>query len=44
MSELNLLEEDANVFKQLGPVLVKQDVGDAKATVSGRKDLISKQM
>ena len=44
LSELKLLESDAAVYKQIGPALVKQDLADATITVSGRKDLITKQM
>ncbi len=42
--ELRLVGEGDTVFKQVGPVLVKVDAEEAKATVSSRKDLISKQM
>jgi prefoldin beta subunit len=38
--ELELLEEDANVFKLIGPVLVKQDLAEAKANVSKRIEYI----
>jgi len=31
--ELDLLETDANVFKLIGPVLVKQDLNEAKMNV-----------
>lgn len=29
LEELNILEDDADVFKLIGPALVKQDKGDA---------------
>jgi prefoldin beta subunit len=38
--ELELLEEDANVFKLIGPVLVKQDLAEAKANVNKRIEYI----
>ena len=44
MQELDLLEEDAVVYKLVGPVLVKQDLTDAKATVQKRLDYITKEM
>jgi len=34
--EFDLLKDDARVFKLNGPVLVKQDVSDAKVTVMNR--------
>lgn len=39
--ELNLLESDANVFKLIGPVLVKQDLEEARQNVSKRIDYIT---
>nr|CAG4648440.1 EOG090X0MQF [Moina brachiata]SVE93417.1 EOG090X0MQF [Moina brachiata] len=39
--ELNLLEVSANVFKLVGPVLVKQDLDEAKQNVNKRIDYIS---
>jgi prefoldin beta subunit len=39
--ELNLLESDANVFKLIGPVLVKQDLEEAHQNVSKRIDYIT---
>ncbi len=44
MNELKVVSEESAVFKQIGPVLVKQDLSEAKATISSRKDLINKQM
>eukprot|EP00112_Aurelia_sp_Birch-Aquarium-sp1_P008317 Seg1913.3 transcript_id=Seg1913.3/GoldUCD/mRNA.D3Y31 product="Prefoldin subunit 6" protein_id=Seg1913.3/GoldUCD/D3Y31 len=38
--ELDLLEADSNVFKLIGPVLVKQDLGEAKMNVDKRIDYI----
>ena len=42
--ELNLLETSANVFKLVGPVLVKQDLDEAKQNVNKRIDYISGEM
>ena len=38
--ELGHLGEDANVFKLVGPVLVKQDMVEAKSNVSKRMEYI----
>ena len=38
--ELAHLEDSAGVFKLIGPVLVSQDVGDAKTIVAKRLDFI----
>ncbi|XP_039556738.1 prefoldin subunit 6, partial [Passer montanus] len=42
--ELNLLDESNTIFKLLGPVLVKQDLEEAKGTVGKRLDYISGEM
>ena len=42
--ELNLLEEDAKVFKLVGPVLTKVDLDEAKANVGERLKWIETQM
>ncbi|XP_074872756.1 prefoldin subunit 6 [Carettochelys insculpta] len=39
--ELGLLDATNTVYKLIGPVLVKQDMDEAKATVSKRLDYIS---
>ncbi|XP_069491328.1 prefoldin subunit 6 [Ambystoma mexicanum] len=39
--ELDLLDVSNTVFKLIGPVLVKQDLEEAKATVSKRLDYIN---
>ncbi|XP_043939469.1 prefoldin subunit 6 [Protopterus annectens] len=39
--ELELLNSDNLVFKLIGPVLVKQDLEEAKATVSKRLEYIN---
>ncbi|XP_054151444.1 prefoldin subunit 6-like [Melozone crissalis] len=42
--ELNLLDESTTIFKLLGPVLVKQDLEEAKNTVGKRLEYISGEM
>lgn len=44
VQELDVLEEDATVYKLIGPVLVKQDLSEAKQTVEKRLDYIRKEM
>ncbi|KAI6705858.1 hypothetical protein NL676_008820 [Syzygium grande] len=41
LKELDLLNEDANVYKLIGPVLVKQDLAEANANVCARELIIS---
>ncbi|CAI5988633.1 unnamed protein product, partial [Closterium sp. NIES-65] len=42
--ELELLEEDAKVFKLIGPVLVPQDLAEARANVGKRLEYISSEV
>lgn len=42
--ELDLLKEDANVYKLIGPVLVKQDLAEANANVRKRIEYISGEL
>eukprot|EP00873_Tetraselmis_striata_P012535 jgi/Tetstr1/432799/TSEL_022151.t1 len=44
MRELELLEEDAAVYKMIGPVLVKQDLVEAKANVGKRLEYIKGEL
>ncbi|KAK9153267.1 hypothetical protein Sjap_000747 [Stephania japonica] len=44
LKELDFLNEDANVFKLIGPVLVKQDLAEANANVRKRIDYISAEL
>lgn len=44
LQELELLEDDANVYKLIGPVLVKQDLAEAKANVNKRLDYITAEL
>lgn len=39
-----MLEEEAEVFKAIGPVLVKMELIDAKATVKQRLDRITSEI
>ncbi|KAG4398465.1 hypothetical protein GLYMA_08G046600v4 [Glycine max] len=41
LKELDLLKDDANVYKLIGPVLVKQDLAEANANVRKRIEYIS---
>lgn len=43
MKELDMLEDGAVVYKLVGPVLVKQEVSEAKLTVEKRLDYITKE-
>lgn len=42
--EFATLPDDAKVYKLVGPVLLKQDVSEAKSTVDGRLEYINKEM
>ncbi|XP_010540566.1 PREDICTED: prefoldin subunit 6-like [Tarenaya hassleriana] len=44
LKELDLLEEGANVYKLIGPVLVKQDLAEANANVRKRIEYISAEL
>ncbi|KAM0939501.1 putative prefoldin beta [Dioscorea sansibarensis] len=44
LKELDLLKEDANVYKLIGPVLVKQDLAEARGNVSKRIEYISAEL
>ena len=44
MKELDLLKDDANVYKLIGPVLVKQDLAEANANVRKRIEYISAEL
>ena len=41
---LELLKEDAIVYKLLGPVLVKQDKGEAVSNVKQRSDYMESEL
>ncbi|THY25896.1 hypothetical protein D6D01_04765 [Aureobasidium pullulans] len=38
------LDDDANIYKLVGPILLKQDATEAKSTVDGRLEFIDKEM
>lgn len=42
--ELELLKKDAEVYKLIGPVLVKQGLEDARQNVSKRMEYINKEL
>lgn len=44
VAELGFLEEDAKVYKLIGPILVQQDLVEVKANVSTRIDFIRKDL
>ena len=44
MQELDLLQDDTNVYKLIGPVLVKQDLAEANANVRKRIEYISAEL
>lgn len=44
MQEFNDLADDANIYKLVGPVLLKQDTTEAKSTVDGRLEYIGGEM
>ncbi|XP_054801133.1 prefoldin subunit 6-like [Prosopis cineraria] len=44
LKELDLLTEGANVYKLIGPVLVKQDLAEANANVRKRIEYISAEL
>lgn len=44
MQELDLLDGEAKVYKLIGPVLLKQDVDEAKANVNKRLEFINNEL
>ncbi|OQS06724.1 hypothetical protein THRCLA_20302 [Thraustotheca clavata] len=42
--ELDLLDDNAKVYKLVGPVLLKQDTSEAKSNVSKRLEFIQNEM
>ncbi|KAG0492854.1 hypothetical protein HPP92_006252 [Vanilla planifolia] len=44
LKELDLLNESSNVYKLIGPVLVKQDLAEARANVRKRIEYISTEL
>ncbi|KAK8164564.1 Prefoldin [Phyllosticta citrichinensis] len=43
-AELDKIPSDANVYKLVGPVLLKQDKGEAGMAVKGRLEFIEKEI
>ncbi|KAI4730640.1 hypothetical protein E4T49_01431 [Aureobasidium sp. EXF-10728] len=43
-SEFANLDDDANIYKLVGPILLKQDASEAKSTVDGRLEFIDKEI
>ncbi|KAG2161738.1 hypothetical protein VTO58DRAFT_109772 [Aureobasidium pullulans] len=43
-SEFANLDDDANIYKLVGPILLKQDATEAKSTVDGRLEFIDKEI
>lgn len=44
LQEFETLSDDANIYKLVGPILLKQDTAEAKSTVDGRLEFIDKEM
>jgi prefoldin beta subunit len=44
MQEFAGLDDDANIYKLVGPVLLKQDRTEAVLAVDGRLEFIDKEM
>ena len=44
LQELDVLEDDAVVYKLVGPVLVKQELAEAKQTLEKRLEYINKEL
>jgi len=42
--EFATLADEANIYKLVGPVLLKQDATEARSTVDGRLEYIEKEM
>eukprot|EP01132_Coremiostelium_polycephalum_P005983 gene5983-7454_t len=42
--EFDLLEEDANIYKLVGPVLFKHSKSDAESNIKARLDMIDKHL
>jgi hypothetical protein len=44
IQEFASLDDDAKIYKLVGPVLLKQDTSEAKSTVNSRLEYIEKEM
>ncbi len=43
-TEFNFVDENDKVFKLIGPILVKQEVNEAKLNIEKRLEFINKEM
>jgi prefoldin beta subunit len=43
-NEMNFLDDSDVVYKLIGPILVKQEIDEAKMTVEKRLEFITKEM
>ena len=44
IEEFKLLDDDANVYKLVGPILAKKDLSDCKENVEKRLEFIEKEI
>jgi prefoldin beta subunit len=44
VQEFDILDDEANIYKQIGPVLLKQDKTEALMSVNGRLEFIEKEI
>ena len=44
LTEFKLLDDDAKVYKLVGPILAKQDLEEARSNVTKRIDFIEKEI
>ena len=44
IEEFKLLDDDANVYKLVGPILAKKDLGECKENVEKRLEFITKEI
>ena len=44
MAEFKMLEDDAKVYKLVGPILAKQDLADCRSNVQKRIEFIGKEV
>ncbi|KAI1915662.1 Prefoldin subunit 6 [Ophidiomyces ophidiicola] len=42
--EFDTIDDDANIYKLIGPILLKQDKNDAILAITGRLDFIDKEI
>lgn len=44
MAEFKMLDDDANVYKLVGPILAKQELSECKENVEKRLEFIDKEI